>query len=53
MSKKTDKALDTTARALNTALGEKVGDAIASAVLAPLRGNTACTCNDPKCSEKA
>lgn len=48
MSRKTDKALDTTARALNKALGDKGGDAIANALLAPLRGNTPCTCNDPK-----
>jgi hypothetical protein len=45
MSKK-DKALDTAARGLNKALGEKAGDAVANAVLAPLRGDTPCTCND-------
>lgn len=45
MSRKTDKALDTTARALHKVAGP-VGDALANTVLAPLRGNTPCTCND-------
>jgi hypothetical protein len=44
MSRK-DKALDTAARALSKVAGP-VGDAVANTVLAPLRGNTPCTCND-------
>lgn len=45
MSRK-DKALDAAARGLSKAIGEKAGDAVANTILAPLRGNTPCTCND-------
>lgn len=47
MSKKTDRALDTAARTLNKVAGP-VGDAIANTVLAPLRSDAPCTCNDCK-----
>jgi len=49
--RKADEKLDTAAGTLNKVFGEKVGDAIANTVLAPLRGNTPCTCGGKGCPE--